>query len=57
METKEPVIQPGIWTHVCGTYGSITRKAEIYINGELKKSETSLGGGTLSKVRLLMPFI
>lgn len=57
VETKEPVVQPKTWYHVCATYGSITRKAEIYINGELKNSQTSLGGGTLSQVRYLMQVI
>lgn len=51
VETKEPVVQPKTWHHVCATYGSINRKAEIYIDGELKNSQTSLGGGTLSQVR------
>ncbi|XP_028410253.1 uncharacterized protein LOC114532854 [Dendronephthya gigantea] len=49
VETKEAIIQPGVWTHVCATYDVRTRKAEIYINGQLKNSQTSLGGGALSQ--------
>ena len=50
VDTKEPVVPADTWTHVCVTYDSRKSKAEIYVNGMLKKSEGG-GTGSLSQVK------
>ena len=48
VQTDQPVLVAGIWSHVLVTYTAVSGKAQIFIDGQLLKEETTDSGVPLS---------
>lgn len=48
IETDDPVLVVGKWSHIVVTYTAVSGKAQIFLDGQLLKEETSDPGVPLS---------